>query len=68
MFSDGFEPAIPAIEQLQTYALDRTATDRDWRPEELISLMSSSSKQSKSFISLTCHIVEILTVICPILE
>jgi hypothetical protein len=26
MSSAGFEPAIPAIEHLQTYALDRTAT------------------------------------------
>ena len=26
----GFEPAIPAIERLQTYALDRTATGTGW--------------------------------------
>jgi hypothetical protein len=26
MHSEGFEPAIPAVERLQTYALDRTAT------------------------------------------
>jgi hypothetical protein len=26
MYSAGFEPAIPAMEQLQTYALDSTAT------------------------------------------
>jgi hypothetical protein len=26
MPSVGFEPAIPAVKQLQTYALDRTAT------------------------------------------
>jgi hypothetical protein len=28
MFSEGFESAIPAIERLQTYALDRTASGR----------------------------------------
>jgi hypothetical protein len=26
MTAAGFEPTVPAIEQLQTYALDRTAT------------------------------------------
>jgi hypothetical protein len=26
MFSAGFEPGIAAIDQLETYALDRTAT------------------------------------------
>jgi hypothetical protein len=40
----------------------------DWRPEELIFLMSTRSKQSISFIYMTCHIVEILTIICPILD
>jgi hypothetical protein len=26
MLSGGFEPAIPAVDRLQTYAVDRTAT------------------------------------------
>ena len=29
MPSEVFEPAIPAVKQTQTYALDRTATDHD---------------------------------------
>jgi hypothetical protein len=38
MFSAGFEPAIPATERLQTYALDRMVTRYGTRSESKVSI------------------------------